>query len=209
MRLLPPFAAFLLSACSAYAGTMEDIHGRGVLTCAVLADSQGFSSKSEGGRAGLAADVCSVLAASVLGRADATAYVEVTAEDSALALQAGDADVLLVPQPWSMGQEVDGGVMLVQPLLAHGADGVIFGPVVRQGDDSWFIAVRWVLLALSSVEADPNDPAVTANGLGLHPSWQTNIRSVSKDYAALLERHMKTLAGLGWAVVPPGPGPAW
>ena len=192
--------ALLLVASPAAAGTIEDIQGRGVVTCAVPAQSPGISEKAASGRSGLAVDLCSLLAAAVLGRAEALAFVEVSAEDGAVALQAGEADVLFSPQPWRMSQEVEDGVMLVQPLLVRASDAAVFGPVVRQGDDAWFVSLRWLLLALKAEPAavTPDAAARIASGLGLHPRWIENIGSVSKDYAAFLERHMKVLESQGW-----------
>lgn len=209
MRIFPVFAAIVMLSCPASAGTVEDIHGRGVVTCALPASSPGIAETVGAKRQGLAVDVCSLIAAAVLGRAEATALVEVTAEDSAVALQAGEADVLLTPQTWRLAGEVEDGVMLVQPLLARALDGAVFGPVVRQGDDGWFITLRWLLLALQSSEVPQSAVDQAASGLGLSPRWQDNIRSISKDYAALLERHMKILEAQGWAIVPAGPAPSW
>lgn len=209
MRIFPVFAAIVMLACPAAAGTVEDIHGRGVVTCAVPASSPGIAETVGVKRQGLAVDVCSLIAAAVLGRAEATALVEVTAEDSAVALQAGEADVLLTPQAWRLAGEVEDGVMQVQPLLTRASDGAVFGPVVRQGDDGWFITLRWLLLALQSSEVPQSAVDQAASGLGLSPRWQDNIRSISKDYATLLERHMMILEAQGWAIVPAGPAPSW
>lgn len=209
MRFFPALSALLLLACPAKAGTVEDIQGRGVVTCALPTDSPGLVQKAAAGREGLAVDLCALLAAAVLGRAEATAYVDVTPEDSAVTLQAGEADVLLVPQAWTLSQEVEDGVMLVQPLLSHASDGTVFGPVVRQGDDAWFVTVRWVLLALQATDVPPEAAEKAASGLSLHPQWNSILRVFARDYAALLERHLKSLEAQGWAVVPVGPSPRW
>lgn len=209
MRFFPVFAAIVMLACPATAGTVEDIHGRGVVTCAVPASSPGISETVGAKRQGLAVDLCVIIAAAVLGRVEATAFLDVTAEDSAVALQAGEADVLLNPQAWRLAGEVEDGVMQVQPLLTRASDGAVFGPVVRQGDDGWFITLRWLLFALQTQDVPQSVVDQAASGLGLHPQWQDNIRSISKDYAALLERHMKILEAHGWASVPAGPAPSW
>lgn len=192
----------------AHSGTIEDIQARGIVTCAVPAQEPGIAVTAEGKRSGLAIDLCGVLAAAVLGRPAATAFVEVTVEDAALVLQAEDADVLFLPQPWRLSQEAEEGMLLVQPLL-QGADGRTFGPVVRQGDDGWFAAVRWLLAGLVTgprkIPEAARDSAVS--GLGLAPRWREDIASVSESYDALLARHMKPLEEAGWSVLPVPVGP--
>ncbi len=195
-------------ALPASAGVLEDIHARGIVTCAVPAKSPGLAETADGKRTGLAVDLCSMIAAAVLGRAGATAFVEVAPEDAALTLQAEDADILFMPRAWRFSQEVEEGVILVQPMLYRARDGGVFGPSVRQGDDAWFVAVRWLLAAMAKGTGKVPDAAGDAavSGLGFAPAWRDEISMISKSYDALLARHVKSLEGDGWAVVPEAAG---
>ncbi len=201
-------AGIAFCGVAAHAGTVEDIQARGIVTCAVPANTPGIAAMEEGKRSGLAIDLCGVLAAAVLGRPAATAFVEVSPDDAALALQAEDADILFMPQPWRLAQEAEEGMLLVQPLL-QGPDGQIFGPVVRQGDDGWFVTVRWLLAGL--VARPVNIPDVDRNaavsGLGLAPRWREEMAAFTESYDALLARHMKPLADAGWSALPVVEGP--
>ncbi|MBK8768822.1 MAG: hypothetical protein IPM06_00150 [Rhizobiales bacterium] len=198
--------ATTLAAPPGQAGTLEDIHARGIVNCAVAASAPGLSEMQDGKRSGLAIDFCALIAAAVVGRAEAVAIIEVGAEDGAIALQAGEADILLAPRPWKLGPEVRDGVFLVEPLLTRSRDGAVFGPQVRQGDDSWFVAVRWVL-ALARASSAPGDEAADAFAeLGLQSSARQKITSFSGSYQELLERHMKAFTDDGWQAVTPPPG---
>jgi hypothetical protein len=205
------YVFLLMAATAGRCGTLEDIHARGVVTCAVPADVPGISQLSDGKRSGLAVDLCGIMAAAVLGQAGAVAYVEVTADDAPLALQAEEADLLLVPRAWRFSQEVDEGVMLVEPLLLQQPGEVVFGPTVRQGDDAWFTAVRWTLAALrrkpDSLPEEARQKAVS--GLGFSATWDRNIRAISDGYEEMLERHTKALQGQGWSVLPAARGAAF
>jgi ABC-type amino acid transport substrate-binding protein len=202
-RFIVPLLVFSCIAAPAWAGTLEDIRGRGVVTCAVPADIPGISAKTGEQRSGLAVDLCGVLAAAVLGRREAVAFIDVGKDDAVTALQAEEADVLLVPGWWRFAQEVNDGVIMVQPLLAHTGDGQVFGPMLRQGDDSWFVAVRWVLEALrkgqTSIPADAAEQGVSQ--LGLAKNWNEKIFAASGVYDQMLSAHMKALQAAGWTVV--------
>lgn len=212
-RLICCFATFLLLHLPAAAGTIEDIAARGVVTCAVEEKSPGLAEltgamKSGPTRVGLAVDLCAALASAVLGNAAAVAFVTVTAADAHAALQAEEADVLLVAMPWRMAEEVEQGVMLVVPLLEAPADGRVFGPVVRQGDDAWFIALRWVVLALARETQMPLPQSTVQAGLslGLHKSWNgmaaASLDDMLKQNAAGIDaqgfRPMVILPAASW-----------
>ena len=193
-----------LATSGASAGTLEDIRGRGVVTCAVSENAPGLSENKAGQRSGLAVDLCGVLAAAVLGNRAAVAFVDVKAGEAIVTLQAEEADVLLVPGPWSFGQEVNDGVLLTEPLLRRAADGLVFGPTLRQGDDSWFVAVRWILEALrkgpDSVSAEAQQQGEAQ--LGLAPDWAKKSAYGSNSYKQFIETHMKTLEAAGWSLLP-------
>jgi hypothetical protein len=145
-----------------------------------------------------------MLAAATLGRSDAVAFVETGPDEAAVVLQAGEADVLFVPRPWQFAQEVSEGLFLVEPLLTRARDGAVFGPSVRQGDDSWFVAVRWCLAALRSDAGERSKATASGTGseLGLAPDWVEKIFAISDGYDSLLASHMKAAETDGWAALP-------
>jgi len=188
----------------ALAGTLEDIRGRGVVTCAVPADAPGIAEKKNGQRSGLAIDLCAVLAAAVTGHATNVAFVDVADSDGIVSLQAGEADVLFAPAQWSFAQEVNDGVLLLEPLLKRDSDGRVFGPMLRQGDDAWFVTLRWLLEALrkgpKSLPAEAAEQGVTQ--LGLAAGWTERVAAASGTYEQLLQSHISAIQGAGWNVVP-------
>ncbi len=101
-------------------------------------------------------------------------------------------------------QEVSDGVMMVRPLLAHAGDGQVFGPMLRQGDDSWFVAVRWVLEALrqgpQAISADAAEQGTSQ--LGLAKGWNEKIFSGSSGYDQILNGYLKALQSAGWTALP-------
>lgn len=191
-------------AAPAGAGTLEDIRGRGVVTCAVPANAPGIAEKKNGQRSGLAIDLCAALAAAVTGHATNVAFVDVADNDGIVSLQAGEADVLFTPARWSFAQEVNDGVLLLEPLLKRESDGNVFGPMLRQGDDAWFVTLRWLLEALrkdpKSLPSEAAEQGVTQ--LGLAAGWTDRVAAASKTYDQLLQSHMSALQGAGWSVVP-------
>jgi len=207
-QLICCFAALLFMYTPAGASTLEDIRGRGVVNCAVEENSPGIAVLSGAARTGIAADLCTVLATAVLGNPGAVSYVTVTATEAFAVLQAEEADVLLVAMPWRMAEEVEQGIMLVVPLLEAPGDGRVFGPVVRQGDDPWFIAVRWVLLALARDMQKPLSPSTIQAGqsLGLHQSWD-GVAAISLK--EMLERNAEGITAQGFRPVATFFAEAW
>jgi ABC-type amino acid transport substrate-binding protein len=193
MRLLAFIIATLPLAAPVCAGTIDDIKARGVLTCAVEEASPGLSVAKGIGRTGLAIDLCAAFADAVLGNARSTAYVAVTEVDAFAVLQAEEADVLLMARPWRMADEVEQGVVLVQPLMWNETQKKVFGPIIRQGDDSWFVALRWILITLSKAAGLPTNAEIMTE-LGLKPESLTR----SRRFAEILSFHLDGLEGQGF-----------
>jgi hypothetical protein len=196
-------ALLLLVSGAANAGTLEDIKARGTLSCGVEENRTAISVVKDGKAKGLAADLCASLAAAVLGRADAVGFVAVTQADAFATLQAEEVDVLLVPLPWRFSDEVEQGVMLVQPLLSH-KDGTVFGPTVRHGDDGWFSVVRWLLFALQS---DGKIDGAKGTTIGLSAQWAENAIAARGPYAAMVTEVKDALEQSGFQVLPRSVGP--
>ncbi|MDE0454010.1 MAG: amino acid ABC transporter substrate-binding protein, partial [Gammaproteobacteria bacterium] len=81
LRLVPRLALCALAvlpAGGAAADTLSDVLERGMLRCAVIEASPGFSSiDADGRRFGFDIDNCRTVAAAVLGDADAIEYVPI------------------------------------------------------------------------------------------------------------------------------------
>lgn len=80
---------------AAFAGTLEDVQSRGVVTCGVDGGLPGFSAPDNNGKMqGVDADVCYAVAAAVLGDASKVKFVPLTAKERFTALSSGEVDVL-------------------------------------------------------------------------------------------------------------------
>jgi hypothetical protein len=68
-----------------------------------------------------------------------------------------------------------------------GGERVVYGPLVRQGDDQWFHVVRSVVTALvaSSNQVDPEFD----KSLQLEPGWRDRALAVGGRYADGFARH--------------------
>ena len=77
-------------------GVLQRVRDRGRLVCGVNEEVPGFGVATEGGEyAGFDIDFCRVVAAAVLGDAEAVDFSPLTAEQRFTALQAGEIDVLI------------------------------------------------------------------------------------------------------------------
>ncbi len=90
-------------------GLLETVQDRGNIICGVNETLPGFGVVDDAGNfSGFDIDFCRVVAAGVLGDADAVEYVPLTAEARFTALQAGEIDLLIRNTTWTAtrdGQE--------------------------------------------------------------------------------------------------------
>ncbi|MGO4339073.1 amino acid ABC transporter substrate-binding protein [Labrys sp. KB_33_2] len=101
------FAA--LSVSMAGAGTLDTVKQRGQLICGAHQGLAGFSIPNEQGKwAGFDVDYCRALAAAVLGDADKTKFVPLSAKDRFTALQSSEIDVLPRNTTWTLTRETGG-----------------------------------------------------------------------------------------------------
>ncbi len=196
MKVFAAIVFCVFAVSSAQAGTIEDIHARGVVQCGVTPDVAGISKLSADGQwQGMAIDFCRTLAAAVTGKASAISVTPLVEAEQVATLQAGDIDVLIVSQRWNFADEAANGVLLVQPFL-YQDDGIV-GPVVRQGDDGWFLTIRWVHNALVLAEELGEVPTSWNTGpanvegvnLGLADGWMAKAVSASGNYGEIFIRN--------------------
>lgn len=94
-----------------FAGTLEQVVEKGVLTCGVSTGIPGFSATdSKGEWKGLDVDFCRSVAAAVLGDATKVKYVPLTAKERFTALQSGEIDLLSRSTTWTATRDTSLGL---------------------------------------------------------------------------------------------------
>ena len=109
-------------------GTIQD---RGTLNCGVSGAAVAFSmTQPDGSQQGFDADYCRVVAAAILGDADAINFVSLTAAERFTAVQTGDVDLLMRNTTWTQSRDTDVGMDFGpttyydgQQLMARTSDG--------------------------------------------------------------------------------------
>lgn len=87
-------------------GTLQRVRDRGELNCGINGAVPGFGIlTAEGDYEGFDVEFCQVVAAAVLGDAEAVNYTELTAENRFTALQAGEIDVLIRNTTWTADRD--------------------------------------------------------------------------------------------------------
>jgi general L-amino acid transport system substrate-binding protein len=87
-------------------GILQEVRDRGQLICGINGAVPGFGFLTpEGDYEGFDVEFCQVVAAAVLGDADAVEYVELTAENRFTALQAREIDVLIRNTTWTADRD--------------------------------------------------------------------------------------------------------
>jgi general L-amino acid transport system substrate-binding protein len=90
--------------------TLQVVRDRGVLLCATNASSPGFGFLTEAGEfEGFDVDFCRVVAAAVLGDANAVEYRDTSATDRFPVLQSGEADMLSRQTTWTISRDTSLG----------------------------------------------------------------------------------------------------
>ena len=112
-------------------GLLEAVQARGVLNCGVSGVAVAFSeTRPDGSQKGFDADYCRVVAAAVLGHADAVNFVPLTAAERFTAVQTGQVDLLMRNSTHTQSRDGDVGLDFGpvtyydgQQLMARTADG--------------------------------------------------------------------------------------
>ena len=95
MKWMAFLAVLILEMASPRAGTLDDVRGKGNVTCGVNVGLGGFSMPdSTGIWKGLDVDTCRAVAAAVFGDAGKVRYVPTTGTSRFAALQSGEIDIL-------------------------------------------------------------------------------------------------------------------
>ncbi len=102
-------------------GVMQRVLDRGSLRCGTRDDLPGFASLDPSGdHVGFDADFCRVIAAAVLGDADAVEFVDVATADRFTALQSGEIDVLVRNTTWTATRDGSEGATFLATTFYDG-----------------------------------------------------------------------------------------
>ena len=120
-------------------GLLAEVQDRGTLNCGVNETVPGFGLVDEQGEyAGFDVEYCRVIAAAVLGDADAVEYTPLSAEQRFTALASGEIDVLSRNTTWTASRDGDEGARFLhttfydgQGMMVRTADG--FGSIEDMG----------------------------------------------------------------------------
>jgi general L-amino acid transport system substrate-binding protein len=101
--------------------TLDRVLADGVVRCGTRDELPGFAFLSpEGDHVGFDADFCRVIAAAVLGDAEAVEFVDVETADRFTALQSGEIDVLVRNTTWTATRDGAEGATFLQPTFYDG-----------------------------------------------------------------------------------------
>ena len=128
-RAVPGAVLLALAAVpadGARADTLSEVLERGMLRCAVIEASPGFSSiDASGQRYGFDIDNCRTVAAAVLGDADAIEYVPINPNTAFTTLQSGGVDVFPGGATWTFLRDTSLGLDYTGPYLYAGQGFVV------------------------------------------------------------------------------------
>ncbi len=112
-------------------GLVDAIKSRGTLNCGVSGSAVAFSvTQADGSQQGFDADYCRVVAAAILGDANAVNFVPLTSDERFTAVQLGTVDLLMRNTTWTQSRDTDLGMDFGpttyfdgQQLMARVSDG--------------------------------------------------------------------------------------
>ena len=100
---------------------LSAIQERGTLRCGTRDALPGFAVLTpEGDHVGFDADFCRVIAAAILGDAEAVEFVDLATEARFTALQSGEIDVLVRNTTWTAGRDGSESATFLQPTFYDG-----------------------------------------------------------------------------------------
>ena len=100
---------------------LDSIKDRGSVRCGTRDALPGFAVLTpDGDHVGFDADFCRVIAAAILGDAEAVEFVDLATEARFTALQSGEIDVLVRNTTWTAGRDGSEGATFLQPNFYDG-----------------------------------------------------------------------------------------
>lgn len=145
---------------------LAEVQARGTLNCGTRDALPGFAVLDESGEhIGFDSDFCRVIAAAVLGDAEAVEHVDLETADRFTALQSGQIDVLVRNTTWTAGRDGTEGATF---LTVNFYDGQ--GMMVNTGDFSSIEEMDGVVVCVAAGTTTEGNAAAEAARLGL--SWE-------------------------------------
>jgi ABC-type amino acid transport substrate-binding protein len=175
MRILSVAVAVCVAGSSACAGTLDDVRSSGIVRCGVDNEVEGFSAKHATAEwTGLPVVFCQALALAVIGDKTKVNFTMLTPAERVEALQSGEVDVLVSALPVSMQVESRDGLLFTGPLFSDAS--ATYAAAVRQGDDQWFVMVRWLRnLMLDLPQPQINSCAAFDAIADLRKNWACDV----------------------------------
>lgn len=100
---------------------LSSVVDAGEVRCGTRDDLPGFATLDpDGDHVGFDADFCRVIAAAVLGDAEAVNFVDLATDDRFTALQSGEVDVLVRNTTWTASRDGNEGATFLQPNFYDG-----------------------------------------------------------------------------------------
>jgi general L-amino acid transport system substrate-binding protein len=150
-------------------GLLAEVQDRGTLNCGVNETVPGFGLVDEQGEyAGFDVEYCRVIAAAVLGDADAVEYTPLSAEQRFTALASGEIDVLSRNTTWTASRDGDEGARFLHTTFYDGQ-----GMMVRADD------------GFASIEDMGGTTICVLQGTTTELNLQTRFASSNLDYEPL------------------------
>jgi general L-amino acid transport system substrate-binding protein len=150
-------------------GLLAEVQDRGTLNCGVNETVPGFGLVDEQGEyAGFDVEYCRVIAAAVLGDADAVEYTPLSAEQRFTALASGEIDVLSRNTTWTASRDGDEGARFLHTTFYDGQ-----GMMVRADD------------GFASIEDMGGTTICVLQGTTTELNLQTRFASAGLDYEPL------------------------
>jgi general L-amino acid transport system substrate-binding protein len=147
--------------------TLDAVLEAGSVRCGTRDDLPGFAVLSpEGDHVGFDSDFCRVIAAAVLGDAEAVEMVDVETADRFTALQSGEIDVLVRNTTWTATRDGAEGATFLQPTFYDGQGMMVASD---SGFDS-IDAMDGVIVCVAQGTTTEGNAAAEAARLGV--SWE-------------------------------------
>lgn len=146
---------------------LASVQEAGVFRCGTRDDLPGFATlDAQGGYVGFDSDFCRVIAAAVLGDAEAVEMVSVATDDRFTALQSGEIDALVRNTTWTATRDGVEGATFLQPTFYDGQGMMV-------ASDSGFAALAdmdGVIICVAQGTTTEGNAAAQAAKLGVE--WE-------------------------------------
>jgi general L-amino acid transport system substrate-binding protein len=145
---------------------LDEVMARGELNCGTRDALPGFAVLTEDGdHVGFDSDFCRVIAAAVLGDAEAVNHVDLETPDRFTALQSGQVDVLVRNTTWTAGRDGNEGATFLTTTYYDGQ-----GMMVNTGDYTSITEMDGVVVCVAAGTTTEGNAASEAVRLGV--DWE-------------------------------------